>query len=190
MDLNKKEIRKSIIKNRDLIDANVKQEMDDSIFEKFINSNFYKCADVIFTFVSFASEVDTKKIIEYAIKDKKTVCVPKVISKDEGFIIYKINGLMDLEEGFYGILEPKNTCEIIDYESIDFILMPGVAFDKFGGRIGYGGGFYDRYLSSLKRDIPKIAIAYDLQIVDKIPMTGLDIYIDGLITEKEIIIFK
>jgi 5-formyltetrahydrofolate cyclo-ligase len=189
MELSKKEIRNKIINNRDMLDLRTRSDMDEVIFNKFINSDYYKKAEVIFAFVSFASEVDTKKIIEYAIKENKTICVPKVKSREEGFEIYKIKGLQDLEAGFYGILEPKVACEIIDYESIDFILMPGVAFDKYGGRIGYGGGFYDRYLSKLKKDIPKIAISYELQIIDKIPMALHDIPIDGIITEKEILTF-
>lgn len=190
MELSKKDIRKAIIKKRDEIKENVKSEMDSQIFDTFIKSEFYKRASVIFAFVSFASEVDTKRLIQYAINDNKTICVPRVISRAEGFITYKINGLMDLEEGFYGILEPKLSCEIMNNEKIDFILMPGVAFDRIGGRIGYGGGFYDRYLAGLTRNIDKIALAYDMQIIDKIPMEVHDSHIDGIITEREVIIFK
>lgn len=190
MGLTKKEIRKNIIKTRDALDSKDKQNMDRLIFEKFISSDFYKRATVIFAFVSFASEVDTKALIEYALKDNKVICVPRVKSIKEGFDIYRINGLEDLEEGFYGILEPRTSCELINDGDIDFILMPGVAFDRAGGRIGYGGGFYDRYLATLKGTIPKIAIAYSFQIIEKIPMNELDICIDGIITEKETLDFK
>jgi 5-formyltetrahydrofolate cyclo-ligase len=189
MTLSKKEIRNGIIKNRDMLDQVAKMDMDNEIFDKFVKSDFYKKAKVIFAFVSFGSEVDTKKIIEYSIKDNKIICVPRVKSMEEGFDIYRIRSLEDLEPGFYGILEPKASCERIDYESIDFILMPGVAFDRAGGRIGYGGGFYDRYLSKLNKAIPQIAIAYSLQIVDEIPMDLHDMSIGGIITEQEIIYF-
>lgn len=189
MKLNKKEIRKSIIDKRDLINLNTKNEMDNKIFLKLINSEYYKKSKVIFAFVSFGSEVDTKKFIEYAINDNKTICVPKVKSREIGMELFIIKGLQDLLPGFYGILEPVETCSMMDNDSIDFILMPGVAFDRDGGRIGYGGGFYDRFLSKLAKKIDKIAIAYEFQIIDNIPMTKLDISIDRIITENEIITF-
>lgn len=190
MELNKRDIRKNIINKRDMVVSEKRQEWDSDIFDSVINSDFYKNAKVIFAFVSFGSEVDTKRFIKQAIKDNKIIGVPKVKSKAEGFVIHEINSLEDLEEGFYGILEPKNSCRILEDDSFDFILMPGVAFDRFGGRIGYGGGFYDRFLSNLKRNVPKIAIAYDLQIIEKIPMSDHDIRIDGIITENETILFS
>lgn len=185
----KKEIRKEILQKRDLIGEEEKRLMDKEIFNKLISSDQYKNANTIFAFVSFKSEVDTYKFIEHAISEGKTVGVPKIIKKEKYMEVYKITSLSDLESGYFGVMEPIEGCEKISKDNIDFILMPGAVFDEKGGRIGYGGGFYDKFLSDIKESIPKIAIAYELQIVDSVPMEEYDIKIDGIITEKRAIEF-
>ena len=87
----------------------------------------------------------------------------------------------------WGILEPKTVEEDKIGEEFDLIIMPGVAFDKFGNRIGYGGGYYDKYISRKNIKCPKIALAYDLQIIDKIQCEEHDIKADGIISNKEFI---
>lgn len=189
MDLQtKKEIRKFIIEKRETIDYGTRIEWDSNIFNKLINSEFYKNARVIFAFVSFKSEVDTHQIINRAIMDKKIICVPKIKSRDKEIEIYKINSLSDLSKGYYGILEPSDNCPTIDSNNIDLILMPGSAFDRKGGRVGYGMGYYDRFLVKMDRDVDKIALAYDFQVLDKVPMEERDIRINGIITNKEFIL--
>ena len=98
--------------------------------------------------------------------------------------LFKINGFNDLEKGCMGILEPKDKCVEFINEKLDFILMPGLAFDKLGGRIGYGGGYYDKFLKQLSyyKEIPKVAIAYDFQVIDYIPMNDYDVRVDRIIT--------
>jgi 5-formyltetrahydrofolate cyclo-ligase len=183
----KKEIREHILTKRELIDTDIKNQWDESIFNNVINSELYKKANTIFAFVSFKSEVDTHKIIKYAIKDKKTICVPRIQSKQKGMEIFKINDFQQLKKGYFGILEPLESCPEIDKKEIDLILIPGVAFDRQGGRVGYGAAFYDRFLSNLNKKVDKIALAYDFQVLDNIPMDEHDVRIDGVITEKEII---
>lgn len=185
----KKEIRKEILQKRDLICEEDKKHMDEKIFNELINCEQYKNSNTIFAFVSFKSEVDTYKFIEYAISQGKTVGVPKIIKEEKHMEIFKINSLSDLENGYFGVMEPVEGCEKINKEQIDFILMPGAVFDEKGGRIGYGGGFYDKFLSDVKNSVPKIAIAYELQLIENVPMDNHDIKIDGIITEKRKIIF-
>ena len=86
-------------------------------------------------------------------------------------------------------LEPLEKCPKIDSKNIDLIIMPGVAFDRHGGRIGYGAGFYDRFLNKMNRKVDKIAIDYNFQVLDEVPMNELDEPIDGIITEEEISLF-
>lgn len=183
----KSDIRKQIIEYRDSIDLKVRRQWDENIFNKLINSEVFEKAQTIFAFVSFRSEVDTHKIISHAIKEGKTVCVPKIESKQKGIEIFKIGSFDQLKEGYFGILEPDESCPLADRENIDIILMPGVAFDRQGGRIGYGAGFYDRFLTNMKKRVDKIALAYDLQLIDIIPMDEHDVRIDGVITDKDII---
>lgn len=178
---NKNELREAMLKKRDSQSLEEKARKDAAIFEKFIASEYYNNSKVIFIFVSFRSEVDTHRIIERAINDGKIVCVPKVISRKEGMKAFIINDFKDLKEGYFGILEPSEKCPEIERNKIDIAVMPGAAFDRNGGRIGYGGGFYDRFLKDLE-SIKKIALAYDFQVLEKVPMDENDVRIDGVIT--------
>lgn len=184
---NKTELRKFMLNQRKLVDDVKKQKWDNQIFNKVINSEYYKKANTIFIFVSFKNEVDTHRLIEYALSDNKKICVPKVKLKEREMELYKINSFNDLEVGYYNILEPIKGSPKINVEDIDLILMPGLAFDKEGGRIGYGGGYYDKFLrKSKKNKTKKIAIAYAFQVLDKVPMNENDIKIDGIITNNNI----
>ncbi|MGE5628778.1 MAG: 5-formyltetrahydrofolate cyclo-ligase [Solirubrobacterales bacterium] len=180
--MNKADIRKNILMKRDNISDMVKSEWDEIIFERVISTDFYKNSKDIFIFVSFRSEVDTHKIIKNAIKEGKNIYVPKVISKEEGMRAYKINNFEDMQKGYYGILEPKEYCREISPIDIDLVIMPGAAFDKNGGRIGYGGGYYDRFLTLLKGNVKKVALAYKFQVLDLVPMEENDIRVDEIIT--------
>lgn len=184
----KKHIRDQILKQRESLDLNIRSQWDESIFNRFISSEFYKKAVTIFAFVSFKSEVDTHRIIKYATEDGKTIYVPKIQSKEKGIEIFKIEGFDQLKKGYFGILEPVEDCVPADKNTIDLILMPGVAFDRLGGRLGYGAGFYDRFLSGMDKKANKIALAYHFQILNRIPVDKYDIPIDGVITEEEIIL--
>lgn len=160
----------------------LKEQWDTAILDKILKSEIYKNAEVIFTYVSFQGEVDTIKFIETALSQGKTLCVPKVLSKKEGMEAHKITNLADLEKSSYGILEPQNQSQLINPLDIDLLIMPGVAFDKHNGRIGYGGGFYDRFLKKIDPKAHKIALAYDFQIFNQIPMDEFDERVDFIIT--------
>ena len=95
----------------------------------------------------------------------------------------KLNSFDDMTEGNYGILEPKHTTPKIDENLIDLAFIPGLAFDKRGGRVGYGGGFYDRFMNNMRKEAKKIGLAYNFQILDEVPMEKHDLFIDGIITD-------
>lgn len=179
----KKEVRKIIKERRAFLTEEKRKNLDKLIFEKVIASKEYKDAECIFIFVSYDSEVDTHNIIKQAIKDGKKLCVPKVISLEEGMIIVQIKSFEDLESGAYGILEPKDNTLKIDESLIDVSYLPGLAFDRKGGRVGYGGGFYDRFIGKTREDSKKIGIGYSFQILEEVPMDAHDKFIDGIITD-------
>jgi 5-formyltetrahydrofolate cyclo-ligase len=189
MDLynNKVYIRKSVIEKRDSITIDIKKEWDERILKKLIDNKSYKDSLVLFTFVSFGSEVDTHKIISCALNDGKIVYAPKIKSKDKGIEIFRINTLSDLKPGYFNILEPLENCPVGNIKDIDLILMPGIAFDRNGGRIGYGARFYDRFLTNINSDVTKLALAYQFQVLDEVPITEFDVKIDGIISNKELI---
>ena len=101
--------------------------------------------------------------------------------------LHVVESMDELILSNYGILEPAASATMVPYESIDLILSPVVAFDKNGFRLGYGGGFYDRLLSQKRKEVPVIALAFDLQIVKAVPTEPHDISVDMIVTESTII---
>lgn len=181
---NKKDIRKNIIAKRDLNkeENNLK---DIKIFNKLINLNSYKKAKKIFIYIGFGSEINTKKLIEIMLKEGKEVFVPKVVEKE--MIALKVTSLYNLVKSEFNILEPIGEKPDIDAEEFDLIIMPGVAFDRSGNRIGYGGGYYDKYLKDISFNIERIALAYEMQLIEEIDTEEHDLKVYSIITENEII---
>lgn len=157
------------------------------ITEKILGSYLYKKSNTIMTFISFSNEVNTHNLIKESISNKKRIIVPITFPKTKEIRPSEISNFDELEIGFYNILTPKKEfIRLINPMEIELTIVPGLAFDRNGYRIGYGGGYYDRFLS-LYPDIIKIGIAFDLQIVDSLPREEFDIPVDFIVTEKEII---
>ncbi|MGG7162931.1 5-formyltetrahydrofolate cyclo-ligase [Clostridium ihumii] len=182
--MEKKELRKKILALRDDLKSDEKEIMDDIIFSKLIKEKSFIDAKVVFLFVSYKSEVDTHRIIRYCFENDKVVCIPKVINKKDGMKALRITSFEDLKEGYKGILECDDDLEEISTCNIDLVIMPGAVFDVNYGRIGYGGGFYDKFLGNLEKDIFKIALCYDFQIVDEVPIENHDIKPNKIISDK------
>jgi len=180
--MNKNELREHMKSLRDSIAVKDKADMNRSILNKVVMNKFYTEAETIMTYVSFGSEVDTLCIIKHALENNKIVCVPKIINKNKGMKAIKIEDLDDLKKNKFGILEPVSFDREIDAKDIDLFLIPGLAFDKNGGRIGYGAGYYDRFLKNSKDNSLKIGLVYDFQLIDRVPMTENDVYMDIVIS--------
>lgn len=187
----KKILRKEILEKRNNINSAKKKELDKKILDQFYESKYYKEAAKIFIYISYDSEINTKVIINKALKDKKKIYVPRTEFKTRHMDAVEITNLDNLAESKYGILEPKIEEPHIDPNEFDLIVVPGVAFDRNGGRMGYGAGFYDRYFKKINKEnidkIVKLALAYELQILDKVPMNAQDVPVDYIITENEFI---
>lgn len=181
----KKEFRKEMLRLRDSKSPESLSVLNKRILDKVISNIDYQMATNIFIFVSYKSEVDTHDIIRNALSQGKRVCVPKVISKEEGMKAIYINSLDELSpQAPFGILEPEIYDNNIANESdIDLVLVPGVAFDNNGGRMGYGGGFYDRFLPLIQRNCRKIGLCYSFQVVDSVIMEQNDESVSCIITD-------
>ena len=181
----KKEIRAEVKKNRREAAPEQIRENSNAICEKFLNLPEYKYANVVFAYMDCKNEVETKMVIEQCWKDGKIVAVPKVFGEIMKY--YVITSYDDLEEGYFGIPEPKyqQLQEIICEDGL--MILPGVAFDAYRHRVGYGGGFYDRYLEA-HPDMKKIAFAFEFQVYEKVPFEVFDRQPEKIITEKRIII--
>lgn len=199
----KKRFRREALAKRDGLTAEQRRDYSGRIIKKLTSLPCYENADAILTYVSFRSEVDTFPLLERAFADGKTVFAPKVMGKEMTF--YQISSPEDLAEGYHGILEPLCTYSYEEWvadQMGQFILicMPGAAFDRARHRIGYGGGFYDRFLSKLAESeketaetarpqvkITTAALAFSCQIFEEIPWEVHDICPEHIIAETEII---
>ena len=140
----KAELRKKILQEMKAIPREQKQAMDQALTERLLHHPFYQEAKVIATYLSFPHEFQTQGLIEQALKDDKKVLIPKTYSKGRmDFVVYDPQQLVKTS---FGLLEPQGNLEVMDASQIDLIHVPGLVFTTEGYRIGYGGGYYDRYL--------------------------------------------
>jgi 5-formyltetrahydrofolate cyclo-ligase len=180
-------IRSNIQGERDSLDESIRQEKSHLIANKLMGLSQYGESSYILAYYPFRSEIDTRIIIRDAVTRGKKVALPRVGKR--GLELFYIKNLEeDLEHGSYDIMEPiPSRCEKAATSHIDLVIVPGVGFDRDHNRLGYGGGFYDRLLTSIPVGVPRIALAFDLQVISEIPVSGHDLKIDILITESQII---
>ena len=140
----KAELRKQVLQEMKTLSQEQKQAMDRALTERFLKHPFYQEAKTIATYLSFPHEFQTQELIEQALKDDKKVLIPKTYPKGRmDFVVYDPQQLVKTS---FGLLEPQGDLEVVEPSQIDLILVPGLAFTTEGYRIGYGGGYYDRYL--------------------------------------------
>lgn len=187
MVIDPQQLRKDTLRNRNSLTEAEISTRSEKICETILKLPEIIDSTTIFAYVSFRSEVSTFKLIERLIANGKTVAVPITRVKDKRLDAIKIeNVTSDLEPGYCDIPEPtKILCatNLIDPSEINAILLPGSVFDKRGGRFGYGGGFYDRFVSNIPHAV-RVGLAFDLQIADKIPLQSHDELLDFVVTES------
>ena len=152
---------------------------------------FINCKNIML-YMSFNNEVDTYKLATWCLNNNKTVIAPYCIKSSHTIVPFIINNLTnDLSKSTFGIMEPKYDILMkANIENIDLIIVPGVVFDEDCNRIGFGAGYYDRFLSMKSKNTITIGIAYDYQIIDKVPTDEYDVPLNFIITEKRIISLK
>ena len=163
--------------------------MDKSLaaVNRLVGTDAYQQADWLFTYVSYGSEADTISLIETALKQGKNVAVPILIDPRKNRMVFcKIESVKELVRGHFGILEPEYKEEkVVEPTDKTLMVVPGIAFDVNGYRLGQGGGYYDRYLADHK-SIVNYGLAFEEQIVDRIMINGYDIRMDGLVTDLKV----
>lgn len=203
-------MRAIALAKRDGLSEERRKDDSTEIIRKLTELSCYREADALLIYVSFRSEADTFPLIRLALAEGKAVFAPKVLGRDMEF--FRIFSVDDLKKGYQGILEPDETLSYIDWISQpddaqfkiresgnvhpDFshtlVCLPGAAFDRNRHRIGYGGGFYDRYLSKMEKKpagiVSTAALAFDCQIFEEIPWEHHDFCPACIVTEKEIIL--
>lgn len=147
----------------------------------FLASPEFLQAETIYVYASYGSEAGTYRLMQAALDEGKGVALPKVSGED--MVFYRIKSLSDLEPGAFGIPEPKTGCLKAVPQTKDCMILPGLAFDLKGNRLGYGGGYYDRYLSGYYFD-NRIALAYACQVIEQVPAEETDIPVNSILTEN------
>ena len=187
--MSKENVRKETLAARKAISIEDLVIKSDGIKEKLLSTELYKNANTIMAYIDFRNEVLTEKIIKTAIADGKRIVIPISVVETRQLILSElINYDTELEAGAYGILEPK--AEYIretDPKLVDLVLIPGVAFDERGFRVGYGAGYYDRFLEKVRPDTAKIALSLELQMVEYAHEDSHDVPVDIVLTEDRII---
>lgn len=175
--MNKQELRQAIrARKRAMTEEDILRRSE-ILAEKFARSNAYRAAKTIYGYLPYNQEVRTVPMLRRALEEGKRVAVPKVYGDDMKFIY--LDDLSQVAKGYAGIPEPVANGPVAQDETA-LVLMPGLAFDRAGHRIGYGGGFYDKFLAREPYH-PTVALCYDFQVMDRLETEEFDIPVDLVI---------
>jgi 5-formyltetrahydrofolate cyclo-ligase len=184
----KRTLRAQVLSKRDRIPPQARAVASLAIAAALTARDDFAAAQTLLLTLPFGSEWDTRPVVVAARAQGKTVAVPRVNAVTRMLDLGSVTDIeCDVAPGYRGIPEPRAHCVPIDVAAIDWILVPGVAFDLAGRRLGYGGGYYDRLLPSLRADAARIAGALELQIVDRVPAAAHDLTVDTIVTETRTI---
>ncbi len=190
MVVDRNSLRKSKLAARDLMEPALRKEKSNRICALLTAHPVITDADHLFVYVDFRSEVETMDLIRDLIAAGKTISVPVTLLQESRLQAVRLtNPDTQLMPGCYGIPEPtpdQITKATVDPATIDTVLIPGSVFDTGGGRLGYGGGYYDRFLTESAPRAARVGVTFELQLVDQVPMEPHDQYMDVLVTEQQI----
>ena len=166
-----------------------KDSVSEKIVNRFIDLPEYQLAQTIMFYVDVRDEVRTRQALPAAVASGKRIIVPYCV--DGELELFWLENMEELELGMYRILEPKNELrtlksKLLQPTDLDLVMVPGVAFDRTGGRTGHGKGYYDKLLQHARLDAPLIALAFECQMFEKIPAESHDIYMDKIVTEDAV----
>jgi 5-formyltetrahydrofolate cyclo-ligase len=181
----KRELRRSVLRRRDSLPEDARRAKSRAIAGRVMALSEIRSARTVRAFWSFGSEVDTRPLLERLAASGRTVVLPTI--RDRALEPRTWKPGEELEETWFGASEPVGG-RSVDPAAIDVVAVPGVAFDRAGGRVGYGGGFYDRFLGRLRADALRVGIAFSCQLVDEpVPAASFDVPIDAVVTEREVL---
>lgn len=183
-------IREQARKNR--IAQKNKDEVSRIICERFTSMPGYTSAKTVMWYVDAGSEVRTRHTLPAALCHGKRVVVPWCVVETNQLELFLLEDMSELVEGAYKILEPRIELRNLPTkqvrpEELDLVMVPGTAFDTRGGRMGQGKGYYDRLLARVRPDAPLVALAFDCQVFDEIPVAPHDVFMDLVLTETRTI---
>lgn len=179
-------IRHKVLHQLKQLNREERSKIESQLLNKLTNMNEWSKAKSIAITMSMGAEWKTQPIIEKAWAEGKRVAIPKSIHDTKELHYYIITSFTQVETGYYGIEEPDpNQASRVFKDDFDLVIVPGVAFMKNGYRIGFGGGYYDRFLSDYRG--PTVSLVDDLQLVERFPVEAYDVPVDKLVMPKQII---
>lgn len=179
--LNKKELRAQMKRQRTSLSAAERTEQNTAICQRVLQDAAFQQAKTVFCYCATAEELDTRPILEQALADGKRLCLPR--TRGKGMMdACEITDLAQLKPAAYGILEPDASCAAIEPAQIDLCIVPCLAADTQGFRLGYGGGYYDRFLP--RTAAMRMLLCADARVLEQIPKEPFDVSCDLMITES------
>ena len=183
----KPSLRRRILGRRDAIDPCSRTALSRAIVRDIVETSVYRRSNTVMVYASFGSELQTDEFMRHVLHQGKILLLPRVNHQKGSLDVYRVrDSIRDLQGGTWGIREPRpDRCVRVDPHAIGFVLVPGLAFDARGGRLGYGGGFYDKLLADgLSPCAWLVAGAFESQMVEKVPVDGHDVPMDVVVTEN------
>ncbi len=183
----KKAIREAAHANRRAQEN--KDELSQLICQKFVSLPAYESSSTVMYYLDVRTEVRTRHYLPVALQSDKRIVVPYCV--DGELELFHLEDMHELDVGMYKILEPKPELRTlpakrVEVEQLDLVMVPGVAFDRRGGRMGHGMGYYDKLLEHARAETPLVALAFECQLFPEIPTAEHDIFMDQIITESAI----
>ncbi len=199
--IQKRALRERMLAQRSALTPAQRDAASAAMMQSLLMQPAYVSANVVLAYASFGDEFDTAAFLQAVLTAEKTLVLPRVDKAMQQLVLHRVLHIDELVAGVWGIREPRADAPPILLTDVDFALIPGVAFDRRGGRLGYGGGYYDRLLSMVSMPQTRLlarslgqakvvnlcAAAFSCQIVEQVPLDQHDIRIPLLITENEII---
>jgi 5-formyltetrahydrofolate cyclo-ligase len=175
-----------VLAERDALDANLRTALSKAITARLLALDSYRAAGCLAAYVSFGSEFETGGLISDVLARGKTLALPRVDRDSRGLKFYAVqNPERELAAGVWGIRQPRpELCPEVPSASLEFVLVPGVAFTRLCARLGYGGGYYDGFIRSLARRPALVAGAFSVQILPALPVSEHDQSVDCVVTEN------
>lgn len=180
-------LRKAVLHRREALPEGERASLGDRILASVLELPSYQRSNVILAYASFGTELSTDRFLRRVLEDGKVLLLPRV--GRDGLDLHEVRDpATDLAPGTWGIREPRpNYCPLADPGRVDFALIPGVAFDRRGRRLGYGGGYYDRLLANgLPIGTPLVSGAFEVQMVGEVPVGPHDAPVHAVVTEEGI----
>ena len=186
----KRQIRQIMKGKRKQLGKQVRAEKSQRIYENVTSLTVWEQAKRAMVYIDFRDEVETEPLIRFLWENDVEVVVPVCDLQKKDMQAVVLNSYDELQISAYGIREPlpsAATTIVADPRTIDIMIVPGLAFDREGGRLGYGAGYYDKYFPQTNLQMLKIALAYDEQLISNIPIEEHDVKVDIIVTDAEVI---